>query len=805
MAPVRKSAFAALACAVLAALFLAIGAIGDAFAQSAPVTLHQADLSSVAGLVQGEVKAGRIPGAVVEIGQADRIVYRRAFGFRELKPQRVAMTPDTIFDLASLTKAVATSIAIMQLKESGQIDLDSPAARYWPNFARHGKQDITVRQLMTHYSGLEPDLDLNRNWSGYAAAIEKIEAENPKYTPGTHYKYSDINFEVLGEIVTRVSGSSLDQYCENHIFRPLHMIDTGFRPATSKYPRIAPSLYVDGKLRIGEVHDPTAARMDGIAGHAGLFSTADDLSILARALLNAGHRTERCVLTPRSIAEMTAPSSPTDATRLRGLGWDLAAPFALNRDDLPPLGSYGHTGFTGTMLWIDPVSGTYVIVLTNRTYPNGGGDAQPLRKKILTLVSNHLGSLSEDQVVARRPELRPYCRLAAAGAPASSRVATGIDVLVAEGFAQLKNKRVGLITNQTGVTSTGVSDIDAFSLASGVKLAAIFSPEHGLYGEADDPVASGIEPRTGLPFYSLYGKFTHPTDAMLQGLDALVFDVQDSGARFYTYATTMAYAMEAAALRGIDFYVLDRPNPISADAVQGPILDSDLRSFTGYFPLPTRHGMTIGELAEMFNRENHIGASLHVVSMHGYRRGDWFDETGLRWIPPSPNLRTLAEATLYPGVAMLEGANVSVGRGTDTPFEVVGAPWIDGKLLQSYLAQQKIAGIHFDAAVFTPSRDRYAGRKCEGVEISLDNREALDSPGLGIELAAALDHLYPDTFKIDSTLGMIGSARVLEEIKAGRNARSIAADWEPSLRSFHGLRARYLLYESAPSQVAGRE
>ena len=758
--------------------------------------LREADLDQIGAIVQSEIEAGRIHGAVVEIGQGNQVVFRRAFGYRALEPRRVAMTPDTIFDLASLTKPVATAVAIMQLRERGIIDLDAPVAAYWPAFARNGKARITIRQLMTHYSGLAPDLDLRRKWTGYWTAVKMIADAKPLYPPGTHYEYSDINFEALGEVVRRVSKLPLDDYCRINIFTPLKMADTGFRPPARKLNRIAPTEYIDGKLRIGEVHDPTAARMGGLAGHAGLFSTAADLAIFARMLLDGGRAGAVTILSARSIDEMTIPQSPAgavDASHLRGLGWDLGAPLCANREQLLPAGSYGHFGFTGTMLWIDPVSSTYAIVLTNRTYPGGAGDAGPLRREILALISDRLGSLSEDRIVECRPCLKSFCALAKSTS-AHATVLSGADVLAGDGFAQLRGTRVGLITNQTGVTHAGTRDIEALSHARGLTLRAIFSPEHGLHGDVDESVAPGVEPVTGLRFFSLYGETRRPSAAMLDGVDAVVFDVQDSGARFYTYVTTMAYAMEEAARRGIDFYVLDRPNPISCAVVQGPIMDADLKSFTGYFPLPTRHGMTVGELAGMFNRENHIGARLHVIKMRGYARSEWFDQTGLRWTPPSPNLRTLTEATLYPGVAMIEGANVSVGRGTDTPFELVGAPWIDSAALLSYLDQRKIPGVRFRSADFTPSADTYAGRSCHGVRISLDDRLALDSPALGIELIAALHRLYANDFKIDATLSMVGSRRTLEEIKSGVDPKQIVAGWQPELENFRILRARYLLY-----------
>jgi uncharacterized protein YbbC (DUF1343 family) len=281
---------------------------------------------------------------------------------------------------------------------------------------------------------------------------------------------------------------------------------------------------------------------------------------------------------------------------------------------------------------------------------------------------------------------------------------------------------------------------------------------------------------------------------MLKGLDALVFDIQDAGVRFYTYITTMGFAMEAAAKKGIPFYVLDRPNPITASSVQGPGLERDLRSFTGYFPLPVRHGMTVGELAGMFNAEKRIGVKLRVIKMRGYKRTDWYDETGLPWVKPSPNLRTLTGAVLYPGVAMVEGSNVSVGRGTDTPFELLGAPWIDGRELAFYLNDRKIEGVRFMPADFTPASRPFKDEVCHGVQIVLVDRQALDSPALGVEIASALHRLYPKSFQLDKTLGLIGSREVLQLIKAGQDPKGIAQQWQRPLEEFCKVRAKYLLY-----------
>ena len=298
-----------------------------------------------------------------------------------------------------------------------------------------------------------------------------------------------------------------------------------------------------------------------------------------------------------------------------------------------------------------------------------------------------------------------------------AKVRLGIDVLAAGGFAQLAGLRIGLLANDASRDSSGQRTVQVLAKAPGVRLVALFSPEHGIGADRDGEIASGRDSETGLPIHSLYGTQRRPVAKMLAGLDAVVVDLQDVGVRFYTYATTMGYLMEAAAQRRLKVFILDRPNPIGAAGVRGPLLDADLRSFTGYFPMPLQHGMTLGELAMMFNGETGIGANLAVVAMRGYSRASWFDETGLPWVNPSPNLRSVDAAVVYPGVALIEGTNVSVGRGTPTPFELVGAPWIEGPVLAAYLERRRIAGVRFEPAAFTPSSDRYAGKRCHGIRI----------------------------------------------------------------------------------------
>jgi len=737
-----------------------------------------AALAPIDAVVDDEIHAGRIPGAVVVVGHAGAVVYRRAFGDRQVEPVRLPMTEDTVFDLASLTKVIATSPAVMQLVEAGKLRLDAPVARYWPAFGGHGKAGITVRDLLTHFSGLPPDLDLDAPWSGEAAALERVAAARPIAARERSFVYSDVNFAALGELVRRVSGTRLDVYCARHVFGPLGMRSTGFAPPPDA--PVAPTTRAAGRLLAGVVHDPTARRMGGVAGHAGLFSTADDLAIFAQAMLDGGSAGAVRLLRAETVSAMTSSQGPPAATVHRGLGWDIDSRFARDWRAAMPEGSYGHTGYTGTSLWIDPASRSYVVVLTNRVHPDGRGDARPLRMRIAEVVAAAVGAGDR-----RPPGDAP---------PGSATVETGLDVLVAERFAPLSGLRVGLVTNQTGRDAAGRDAVDLVRAAPGVRLAALFTPEHGLHGDIEGRIPSGRDPETRLAVYSLYGAVTRPTPAMLDGLDALVFDVQDVGVRFYTYATTMAYAMEAAAAKGIPFYVLDRPDPISAAVVQGPVLDPDLRSFTGYFPLPVRHGMTVGELARLFNEENSIGADLRVVEMRGYRRTLWYDETGLPWVAPSPNLRSLREAVLYPGTALLEGANVSVGRGTAMPFEVLGAPWVDRDRLASYLNHRRIPGVRFEPLEFRPTAPPFADRTCRGVRVVLADRAALDAPRLGVEIASALHRLHGSDFQLDDTLGSIGARWVLAAIRDGEDPEDIARRWQGALQTFLARRAKYLLY-----------
>ncbi len=759
-------------------------------------------LSVLDSIVLDAIHAGQIPGAVVLVVHDGHVIYRKAFGNRAIEPRREPMTVDTIFDVASLTKVIATTTAVMQLVQKGEVRVNDPVAKYLPEFAENGKSDITVRNLLTHFSGLREDFDLDPPWQGREAGYRLAFAERPTYPPGSRFLYSDTNFIALGALVERVTGTTLDDYCARKIFSPLGMTHTRFLPPAAWRPKIAPTEYDEGgKMLRGVVHDPRSRRMGGVAGHAGLFSTADDLSKFASALLRGSP-----ILSPVIVEKMTTPQQPPTAQVLRGFGWDIDSPFSSNRGDLLPVGSFGHTGFTGTSLWIDPTTQTYIILLSNAVHPRGKGSAVALRSKVATAVAAALPLTVDERAEARLKSITGYNEAQTAARRIATRngtVLSGIDVLEANNFDPLRSptgkKRIGLVTNQTGVDAQGRRTIDVLAQAPGLSLDVIFSPEHGVTGALDTTdIANLKDAATGVPVYSVYGikdADRRPSPDALKNLDAVVFDIQDAGARFYTYETTLVYFVEAAAKAGIEFIVLDRPNPITGSFVQGPIPDPGHESFVNYYPVPVRHGMTMGELAKMFNGERNLNARLTVIPMEGWMRGDWFDATALTWINPSPNLRGLTQATLYPGVGTVEYTNVSVGRGTDTPFELLGAPWIKGTELAQYLNARNISGVRFVPTTFTPNASDYSGQKCEGVNIVLIERNALESAELGIELASALHKLYPEQWHMQRLIELLNNQSVYDAIVAGQDPRRIAEDWRDSLDKFIQVRQKYLIYK----------
>jgi uncharacterized protein YbbC (DUF1343 family)/CubicO group peptidase (beta-lactamase class C family) len=758
------------------------------------------DFSGIDEAANEAVSSGEIPGVVVLVGRGDDILLHRAYGSRRLLPHPVPMTVDTIFDLASLTKPFGTSLAVMSLVEKGSIKLDAPLGRYLKEFRDKQYDEITIRRLLTHSAGLAaypPNSVVSSGFPSAASAIAKMPLD---YPPGSAFQYSDTGFILLAEAVRRVSGTPLDRYLERTVFKPLGLADTSFHPKVSALPRVAPTEFVNGVLLRGEVHDQRARLLGGVAGHAGLFSTSADLARIIRMLLNHGSLEGHRVFDSATVKEMW--ESTPDNRVGRALGWDVSSAFSKTMAPFFAEGSVGHLGFTGTAVWIDPKTRSYLIVLSNRVHPYGGGAARirDLRIRVAAAAGAQLfqppvvadpGPISGPAADGPPPELRLL-----PGEPSlpQERVLTGLDVLADQKFALLSGHSVGLVTNQTGIDLRGRRAIDLIAAAPGVRLQAIFSPEHGLTGVSNTDVPHSRDVITGRPIWSLYGSTRRPTSAMLKDITLIVFDIQDVGARYYTYLTTLVYVMEEAAKQKIPVLVLDRPNPINGRVVEGPLMDPDLQSFTAPHPIPVRTGLTIGEFAKLAAAERKIPVSLTVVPLVGWDRDRWFDETGLPWVNPSPNIRSVTQALLYSGVGLLEATNLSVGRGTDMPFEVIGAPWIEPRGLADALNRQGLRGVRFDPIWFTPTADVYTNISCGGVRMVVTDREAIRPVTVAFALARTLRERHRDQFRPESIQNLLVNRSTMWAFLRGEVLDRLVAWSEVDRSSFLNRRASYLMY-----------
>ncbi len=868
-----------LICVYLCSSVDAIQAQGLPVAAPASVGMSAEKLAQIAAIVNGDIADKKMPGAVVIVGRKGKIVYRKAFGNRALVPAVEPMTIDTIFDVASLTKPVATATSIMILVEQGELRLNDTIGKFIPDIDDPEANKVTILQLLTHTSGYRPDFDLGEKWTGREGMLAALKREKLRNPPGTRFVYSDIGFIVLAEIIQRISGSRVDQFSRSNVLSAIedkgyrfqkfffnHLSTLGKRSEfcvnenpgetlnlSNVCPPVAPTENIRGQnsylgakfdgddsvgdqILRGQVHDPTAYRMGGVAGHAGLFSTADDLARYCQMLLNGGivpagnagrasgpakTATPNRVLSAQTIARMTQPYVVAEDGSTRGLGWDMNTTFSSNRGELFPLGSFGHTGFTGPMIWIDPTSETFVVFMSNRVHPDGKGDVVSTRARIATIAASAIEDLpierwkeaeakynaavaaqipgSKDRVeraAFKRLELGPGLQRPPT-LPKNETVLNGIDILEKNGFKELAGKRIGLVTNHTGRNLTGKSTIDILHEATNVDLVSIFAPEHGIRGELDtEKIDDTKDEKTALPVYSLYKDGNRrPKPEQLQGLDAIVYDIQDIGARFYTYTATLKNVMEEAAKAKIPVYVLDRPNPINGVAVEGPLATEDKLSFIAAHTIPVRYGLTIGELGQMMNAERRIGAYLRVIKMEGWQRSMWFDETGQTWVNPSPNMRSLTQATLYPGIGLLETTNVSVGRGTDTPFEHIGAPWLDGQKLAKYLNERALPGVRFVPIRFRPNASVFKDEELGGINFVLTNRQTFDSVRTGIEIAAAIRKLYPNDWQVDRYLRLLVNQEILDRLKRGEEPAAIISSWKGSLDEFQKRKASYLLYK----------
>ncbi len=838
---------------IVALCFVNISAQALPNAKPSSVNMSSEVLDRIDGLMKKSIEKGETPGAVVLVGRHGKVVFRRAYGNRAFSKRPEKMTIDTVFDMASLTKVVSTATTIVALIDQGKLRLNDQIGDFISDIDDPEAKRVTIFELLTHVSGYRPDFDLREKWQGREGMLAALKREKLRNPRGVKFVYSDINFIVLGEIILRVTEKDQSNWLA-HRSKKIGMLNSKFnrfefsdleikdgyleskQADPSQIALTAPTEMYRGQqaylgssfsendkkgnavLR-GLVHDPTSFRMNGIAGHAGLFSTADDMALFCEMILNGGELNGRRMLSTSAVSLMTKPFVVSDTGDTRGLGFDIDTRFSSNRGELFPVGSFGHTGFTGIGVWIDPLSDSFVVFLSNRVYPNGKGTIVDVRARISTIVASSLQDVSPQQIRdfesryfsdidtqiikfrKRQEESAKTERTSSIAKPLKNegqKVATvlnGIDVLEKENFQRLNSKKIGLVTNQTGRNLNGKLTIDILHNAKNVDLRALFSPEHGIRGELDQSkIDDSIDKKTGLKIYSLYGDSRRPKPEQIRGLDAIVFDIQDIGTRFYTYISTLRYVLEEAGKSGVKVFVLDRPNPINGVDFGGPMADSRLLSFVAPHELPVRHGMTIGEIAKLMNAERKIGATLEVVKMEGWKRSMWFDETSQNWVNPSPNMRSLTEATLYPGIGLLETTNLSVGRGTDTPFEVIGAPWIDGRKLAKYLNNRSLSGVRFIPIRFKPVASKYKNQEIAGVNIIITNRHKFDPLRAGFEIAVALRKLFPADWETKNYPRLLVNQETYDLLIGGADAERIINSYNKNIESFKERRRANLLY-----------
>ncbi|MGB5176136.1 MAG: glycoside hydrolase family 3 N-terminal domain-containing protein [Thermoanaerobaculia bacterium] len=732
-------------------------------------------LEEVDRVLQGFLEQQAFPGGVLAVGYQGKLAHLEPFGRLSYDEGAPEVTTDTIYDLASLTKVVATTMMAMILVDEGSLDLDKPVVDYLPLFVGPGKEKVSVRQLLTHSSGLVAYGDLYNEISGKKAYLERIQGMELDYDPGTKSVYSDYGMILLGEILERVAGQPMDVFLEERVYGPLGMTDTGFLPADDLLERIAPTEddpWRGYRVR-GEVHDENAHALGGVAPHAGLFSTATDLSRFLQMILNGGVFENQRIVSRQIVEEWTRRAGIPDSDR--ATGWDTKSAEKSSAGSFFSPNSFGHLGYTGTSMWVDPERDLFVILLTNRVHPS-----------------------RENNLIR---QARPAVADAVVRALDIPLVQVGLERIDSGELGSLVGKRLGLVAHAASVTSGGRHAIDVLRDQS-LNVVRLFSPEHGLRGRAaaGEPVESGADPISGLPVVSLYGDQRRPSAESLAGLDALVFDLQGAGVRFYTYVSTLIHCLEAAAEAGLELVVLDRPNPLGGLRIEGPVSaprDVVPASFVNLAPGPLIHGLTLGEMARFVNSQLEVPANLTVVPMVGWSRKMTWAETGREWVSPSPNLRSAEASLAYPGTALLEATNLSEGRGTEDPFLLFGAPWLKpGELHLS------VPGFSLEAVRFSPVASeaapypKFEDQECNGWRVRVPDRQAAAPYALGVTLLhGLLGHTDFEWLRNGDVLTRLtGTPTLLEHLQAGKTVEEILAADSADHATWSEARKRALLY-----------
>ena len=732
-------------------------------------------LEDVDRVLQGFLEQGAFPGGVLAVGYQGKLAYLEPFGRLSYDEGAPEVTTDTIYDLASLTKVVATTVMAMILVDEGALDLDKPVVDYLPLFVGPGKDRVTVRQLLTHSSGLVAYGDLYNEISGKKAYLERIQGMELDYEPGTKSVYSDYGMILLGEILERVAGQPMEVFLEARVYGPLGMTDTGFLPGDDLLERIAPTEddpWRGYRVR-GEVHDENAHALGGIAPHAGLFSTATDLARFLQMILNGGVFEHQRIVSRQIVEEWTRRAGVPGSDR--ATGWDTKSAEKSSAGHYFSPNSFGHLGYTGTSMWVDPERDLFLVLLTNRVHPT-----------------------RENNLIR---QARPAVADAVVKALNRPLVQVGLERIDSGELDSVEGKRLGLVVHSASVTADGRHAIDVLR-DQGLDVVRLFSPEHGLRGRAaaGEPVDSDTDPVSGLTVVSLYGDQRRPSLESLAGLDALVFDLQGAGVRFYTYVSTLIHCLEAAAGAGLELVVLDRPNPLGGNRIEGPVSaprDVVPASFVNLAPGPLVHGLTLGEMARFVNSQLEVPAKLTVVPMAGWTREMTWVDTGREWISPSPNLRSSEAALAYPGTALLEATNLSEGRGTPDPFLLIGAPWLKPGELRS-----SAPGFSLDAASFMPVASRatptpkFQDQECVGQRVRVIDPGVAEPYALGVALLAELaGHADFEWLQGGDVLTrLLGTPRVLESIEAGKSVEEILADDRADHEAWREARKSALLY-----------
>ena len=716
--------------------------------------------------LQEAVTATGNSGAVAYVGDLEKTYLHEAFGYRQTTPSKHAAKKDTIYDLASVTKVLATTTAVLKLREAGKLDLDAPVSTFVPY---PGLAHFTVRNCLTHSTGLPPSRPFYKTVITLDEMVHQIAILSLDFKPGTRRQYSDLGFVLLGDIVGRVSGKPLDEYCAENLYKPLGMKNTGFNPPEKLRERCAATEKCAWRERVvvGQVHDENAFAIGGVAGSAGLFSTAEDTATFCRALLKGK------ILSEKTIQAMTTPGL-LPVYPWQGIGWWLDPWEGGSSGFLPARSVFGHVGWTGTGVWMDRETGLFAILLGNTCHPSRAN--------------------------RKNSEFRHtfYAGVAERFYPGRGNVHTGLDRALWTGFRGLREKRAALLTNQAAVDQLGRHILDVFALRDDVKLGVIFSPEHGLRGQAEAGAkVSGEE--ADVPVVSLYGEQKVPTLEQLKGIDCFVVDLQDIGSRYYTYMSTMKDCLGVCAKTGKLVVILDRPNPLG-----GAVIEGTMPTVTGSgvccAAIPNRHGMTMGELALFFKAQDPALArlDLSVEEVDGWAPEWQFPACGLPWVPPSPNIPTPEAALAYAGTCLFEGTNLNEGRGTETPFLLFGAPWLKPKKILAHLDGEGHPGIRLEAVRYTPraiagksSNPRHQDETCQGIRVHIEDAATCRPFALTVDLLAALHGVHPDDFRFTRFFDTLaGGPALREDILGGAGAASILGKARPALAQFDEKRPR---------------